>query len=468
MPVLIRGGEILGTGRTDLRLDAGRIVEIGRNLDASTGDDIVEANGGAVIPGLHDHHVHLRAQAAAADSVPAGPPDTATAEALGDRLRSAAATRGPEQWVRAVGYHQSVAGDLDRWSLDRLLLSHPVRIQHRSGAEWIVNSAGVEALGIDDDGPPGVERLADGQPTGRIWRQDDWLATRIANPPPDFGSISRRAGSLGITGLTDATPDRTAGDLEALAELSESGVIRQRLHLMAPVGVCTPDTRSVTRGPVKVLLDDTTLPTLDQLTARIRDAHSAGRSVAVHCVTRVQAVLTVAALGEAGSRAGDRIEHGAVLGADLLPIVRQLGVTVVTQPGFVLTRGDQYLTDVDPTDLGDLWRLASLLSAGVAVAGSTDAPFGSSDPWAAIRAATTRRTAGGQLLGPDEGITGIEGLELFLGSADRPALPRRVEVGAVADLCVLAEPPDTLLAGHQDPVVLATIVDGSVIHRAET
>jgi predicted amidohydrolase YtcJ len=468
MPVLIRGGEISGVGRADLRLDAGRIMGIGPNLDANTGDDIIEAHGGAVIPGLHDHHLHLRSQAAAADSVPGGPPDTANAAALGDRLGSAAATRAPDQWVRAVGYHQSVAGDLDRWSLDRLLPSHPVRVQHRSGAEWIVNSAGLEALGIDDDAPPGIERGANGQPTGRIWREDAWLATRITNPPPDFGSISRRAASRGITGFTDATPDQEQRDLDALAELTETGVIRQRLHLMAPVGVGAPDTRLVTRGPVKVLLDDITLPTLDQLTRRIRDAHSAGRSVAVHCVTRVQAVLTAAALGETGSRAGDRIEHGAVLGADLLPTLRQLGITVVTQPGFVLTRGDEYLTDVDPTDLGDLWRLSSLVSAGVVVAGSTDAPFGSSDPWAAIRAAATRRTAAGQLLGPDERVSAFQGLELFLGSADRPALPRRVAVGAVADLCVLAEPLDTLLADDKDPVVLATIVDDTVIHRAKS
>ncbi|HWE70272.1 MAG TPA: amidohydrolase family protein [Acidimicrobiales bacterium] len=467
MPVLIRGGEIPGTGRADVRLEGGRIVEIGPHLGTSAGNDLIEAHGGAVIPGLHDHHLHLRAQAAATDSAPAGPPDTATAEALGDRLRSAAATRAPDRWVRAVGYHQSVAGDLDRWSLDRLLSSHPVRVQHRSGAEWIVNSAGLAALRIDDDAPPGVERGPDGQPTGRIWRQDDWLATRIANPPPDFGSVSRRAASLGITGFTDATPDREARDLEGLAELSDAGVIRQRLHLMAPVGVDAPDSKLVTRGPVKVLLDDTALPTLDQLTARIRDAHFAGRSIAVHCVTRVQAVLTVAALGETGSGAGDRIEHGSVLGADLLPVLRQLGVTVVTQPGFVFTRGDEYLTDVDPADLHDLWRLSSLVSAGVAVAGSTDAPFGSFNPWVAIRATTTRRTATGQWLGPDERITGIQGLALFLGSADRPALPRRVEVGAVADVCVLTEPLDTVLAGHEDPVVVATIVDGSVIHRRE-
>ena len=440
---------------------------MGPALEAKRNDEVIETRGGSVIPGLHDHHLHLRALAAAVNSVPAGPPDTTSPEKLAERLTTAAAAGGPGAWVRAVGYHGSVAGDLDRGTLDQLLSSHPVRVQHRSGSEWIVNSAGLEAMGIGDDAPSGVERDADGRPTGRIWREDAWLATRIASRPPDFGLISRQAASQGITGFTDATPDQKHADLETLAELSESGIIRQRLHLMAPEGVGPAPTRLVTRGPVKLLLDDTTLPTLDQLTARIRAAHDADRSIAIHCVTRVQGVLSVSALTEAGSRPGDRIEHGSVLAADLLPSLRQLGITVVTQPGFVLTRGDEYLAEVDPGDLGDLWRLASLMAAGVAVAASTDAPFGSPEPWAAIRAAATRRTATGRPLGPAEAVTARQALDLFLGWADRPGQPRRVEVGAVADLCVLAEPLDASLTGNQDPVVLATIVDGAVIHRAD-
>jgi predicted amidohydrolase YtcJ len=473
MTILIRRGEIPGIGLADVRLDGGLVTEIGPSLDPAGGDDLIDADGGAVIPGLHDHHLHLRALAAAVDSVQSGPPDTTSPGQLAHRLTAAAASRAKGAWVRAVGYHQSVAGDLDRWTLDRMLSSHPVRVQHRSGAEWIVNSAGLAALGVADplspadDAPPGIERDADGRPTGRIWREDPWLATRIASQPPDFGSTSRQAASYGITGFTDATPDRQAGDWEAMAELSASGVIRQRLHLMAPLAGCPTAAPLVTRGPLKVLLDDTTLPTLDQLMERIRTAHQEGRTVAIHCVTRVQAVVSVTALTEAGSRHGDRIEHGSVLGTDLLPALRRLGVTVVTQPGFVLTRGDQYLADIDPADQGDLWRLSSLVSAGISVAGSTDAPFGSADPWGAIRAATTRRTATGRLLGPAEQVTAAEALELFLGRADRPAGLRRVEVGAVADLCVLAEPLETALVGDEDPTVLATIVDGAVIHRAE-
>ena len=48
------------------------------------------------------------------------------------------------------------------------------------------------------------------------------------------------------------------------------------------------------------MLDDETLPSLDSLADSMRGAHAAGRPVAVHCVTRVQLVLTLAALDAAG------------------------------------------------------------------------------------------------------------------------------------------------------------------------
>ena len=92
----------------------------------------------------------------------------------------------------------------------------------------------------------------------------------------------------------------------------------------------------------------------------------------VHCVTAAQLVVTLAALRAAGSRAGDRIEHAAVVPDDCLADLADLGVTVVTQPNFVAERGDQYLDDVPADEHHQLWRVASLLEAGVPVALSTD------------------------------------------------------------------------------------------------
>ncbi|MET0325948.1 MAG: amidohydrolase family protein, partial [Ilumatobacteraceae bacterium] len=140
-----------------------------------------------------------------------------------------------------------------------------------------------------------------------------------------------------------------------------------------------------------------------------------------------------------------------------------------TQPSFVAARGDQYLTDVDPDDRPHLWRCGTLLDAGIGVSAGTDAPFGDASPWRAIAAARDRRTPSGVVLGPADRITAERALAMFLTPLDDPAgLPRRVQVGAPADLCLLTTPLPEALAAAGDPaaaLVAATIHAGAVVHR---
>src|SRR5207245_3168952 len=127
------------------------------------------------------------------------------------------------------------------------------------------------------------------------------------------------------------------------------------------------------------------LPPLDQVVDWIGRAHAADRPVAVHCVTREAVVLAVAAWHDAGAVAGDRIEHASITPVELIAELAALGIAVVTQPAFVSARGDAYLRDVEPVDVPDLYRCASLRAGGVEVGGSTDAPYGPADPWVAVR-----------------------------------------------------------------------------------
>jgi predicted amidohydrolase YtcJ len=441
--------------RSDVRLAGGLIAECGPALRPDPGEEVMEANGGVLLPGLHDHHVHLRALAAAAASVSAGPPRVRNGAELAARLRAADADLPPGAWLRAVGYHESVAGSLDRDALDRLLPHRPVRVQHRTGALWTVNSLAAGKLGLDRCALAGVERDDAGRPTGRLWRMDRWLAARVPGLAADLGAVSRKAASLGITGFTDATPGLTAHDLASLAE----SPITQRLCCMAPPGVHPPET--VTTGPVKILLDDMTLPSLDELAGQIRGAHAAGRPVAVHCVTRVQLVLTLAALDLAGRRPGDRIEHGAVIGSDSLPGLH--GLTVVTQPHFVAERGEQYATDVPPEDRPDLWRLRSLIEAGVSVAAGSDAPFGSEDPWRVMRAAVRRAAP----FRPDESVSPARALALFLGEPAAPAAQRQVAPGQPADLTLLRAGPREMLLTLSRDLVAATFIGGEFAYARD-
>src|SRR6202020_2472743 len=176
----------------DVRITAGRISECEPDLRPAAGGSEIDAAGCALLPGLHDHHVHLRALAAAQASVQVGPEWARSAAELSARLRTADAAAPPGAWLRCVGYHESVGGPLDRWALCPLLAeqarpARPVRLQHRTGALWVVNSAGLAALGLDADGEgggdggsaglAGGERDADGRATGRLWR--------MGHPPAD-------------------------------------------------------------------------------------------------------------------------------------------------------------------------------------------------------------------------------------------------------------------------------------------
>jgi predicted amidohydrolase YtcJ len=456
--VVVRGGAVEAIGPTGSIATSPTIRTSG-----TSGTRVLDGRGGALIPGLHDHHIHLFATAALDRSVRCGPPHVRTRDQLAAALRAAPG----DGWIRGVGYHERVAGDLDRDALDRLVGDRPARIQHRSGAQWVLSSAGCRAVGLDagaGDRPPDAEVDDRGRATGRLRRLDAWLRDRTpSEPTPDVAALSRRLAGFGVTGLTDATPIETVDELRALAG---AGVV-QHLQLTgspALADAAFPD--GVARGPVKVVLGDHDLPPFDDVVAGFTRAHAAGRPVAVHCVTRVALVLAMAALQTTGSRPGDRIEHASVAPLELLGDLVELGLTVITPPAFVAERGDDYLADVDPADVADLYRCASLLEGGVPVAGSTDAPYADPDPWRSIAAAIDRTTPDGVVLGAGEALTPRAALDLFLTPLDDPGgPPRRVAVGAPADLVLLAAPLDIALREPASDLVTATILGGEVVVR---
>ena len=481
MASVVRGDLLLHDVEVDgLRVDVTvstaerRIANIAPVTRRQRGLDVVDAGGGALLPGLHDHHLHLLAMAAARASVPLGPPDVLDRSGLVASLRAALDATATSQWVRCVGYHESVAGNLDTATLDRLVpTDRPVRIQHRSGACWILNGAALEALAVRGalgpgaTAPDGIERATDGQPTGRLFGLDDWLGDRVPRRALDLAAVGRELASLGITGVTDATPTDRADDVEVLADAVTDG-LAVRVVLTGGPALPHDAAPGLARGPVKLVTSDHALPAIDALADDIRAARRLGRTVAIHCVTLVGLLVAFAAWDEAGGTLpGDRVEHGAVIPPGLVAELAERGLTLVTQPRFVHARGDAYLADVDPPDHDDLWRCGTLRAAGVAVAGSSDAPFGPADPWAAMQTAVGRTTSGGRSFGPGEAVDASTALGLYLAPLEHPgAGPRRVVVGATADLCLLDRPLAAALADLDARAVSLTMAGGRIVHRA--
>jgi predicted amidohydrolase YtcJ len=442
--VLLRDAEVVDVGVVDVLLRDGVVVTVGRSAEGAA-DETVDCGRAALLPGLHDHHIHLLATAAAARSVPCGPPAVRNL----DELRAAMLSAAPDAdgWIRGVGYDDSVAGGIDAAVLDALRPDVPVRVQHRSGALWVLNSLGLDAVAVGGADIAGVERNGSGQPTGRLWRLDGWLRERLGPAEAvDLAGLSQRLASFGITGVTDATPDLTPSPEKALRS---AGLAQRVTSLGDPDG----------DAPFKIVVADHALPSWDELAERIQAVRP--RAVAVHAVTRAALVLVLSVLDQLGPTVDDRIEHAAVAPPDLAAWMGRLGLAVVTQPSFVHLRGDDYLKRVDREDLPHLWPHRSLLDAGVRVACSSDAPYGDPDPWASIAAATRRLTRSGRAVAARQAVTGRQALDGYLGPAERPGgAPRAVARGAPADLVLLDRPLGPALADPTAVTVRATWIGG--------
>ena len=112
MNILIKGGHIVNEGRTfdgNIVIEDGNIIEITRHQPEASSDEIIDASGCYVLPGVIDDHVHFRepgltekadieseSRAAAAGGVtsffdmPNCVPQTTTPEALDEKFRLAA------------------------------------------------------------------------------------------------------------------------------------------------------------------------------------------------------------------------------------------------------------------------------------------------------------------------------------------------------------------------------------------
>ncbi|MTD53781.1 amidohydrolase family protein [Amycolatopsis pithecellobii] len=389
---LIRNA-LLDGHRTDCRITGTTITALGDSLEPREDETVLDAHGATLLPGLADHHLHLFATAAAAASLNL---DGATTLPPPDP--------GTTGWVRAIG----AGTELRRTDLDAAWPHRPARVQHRSGALWTLNTAAVDLLsaGLSPD-----ERR-----TGQLWRADTRLRALLDNAGAraavDLAALGCRLASYGITHVTDATPDLDAAALQTL-----SAGIPQHLLSLSAAGT----------GPRKIVLPDHQYPHPDDLARRIDASHATGRPVAVHVVSSATLAIAIAALDTVGVLPGDRIEHAAVCDNSAADRLAELGIVVVTQPSVYARHAATFERDSDPTDRPWLWRYEELLSRGVRVIASSDAPYGDPNPWFTIRYASQREPS----------LTPVTVLGSYLTEPTDPAgPPRTITVGAPADLCL--------------------------------
>jgi predicted amidohydrolase YtcJ len=500
---------------------------------AAPGAQVARLDGATVVPGLIDAHCHVADVgylAAGADCSQPAAPDIPAIQA---RLREAGGRTPEGSWVTGSGYveYQLREGrHPTRDDLDQAVPDRPAVLYHTSLHACVLNSAALRAAGFADTqpDPPGgtFGRDRAGRLDGVVFEgpmfailernlRDDITRMTAAERARLMERAGQHLASLGITAACDA--DLRRDTFAAFAEADQAGALHQRIYglvvhdqvdWLLSEGLQGRHSGRLATEAVKIWADGGmssrtaaihgTYPvpphgsgilffTRDELTAMIREFDARGFQVAVHAqgdraietvldaYTRVLAGPGLAGPGLGPSGPGrnprrHRIEHAGAMYPPLAARAADLGIVIVSQPGFLSTLGDGFAAAF-PGHGDQLYAFGSWRRAGLTVAGSSDAPVISAAPLLGLRDAVIRRTEGGQVLGPGERLTARDALALYTTKA-AAAMHRDGEIGSLepgklADFVVLAGNP--LTTGPEriaDIPVLATVVDGTPTYQS--
>lgn len=462
----------LGHGRHRARallVRGRRVVWVGDDPDqAPPHATRIDMAGCTVGPGFVDAHVHLTTTGLMLNGIDLR--DTTSVDELLRLVRTtAAATPGRVVWGQGWDTH------LDRLPTPDELMDaadgRTVVLSRIDGHSAVVDRHTLSSAPLAR--APGIERDADGEPTGLLKLEANKIARRWAVGAMSDAELSdardrvaRHAASLGIVSVHEMNgPDLFgAEDFDAwhggtwplevvgywsgmdIAFVAERdlGRIGGDLYLDGSLGahtaaLCEPYADRDHRGHLE--LDDETLTRL------LTDATTRGIQVGVHAVgddairqiVRCWKAVDLSLPGHmegAVRRLNHRVEHAEALPPDLFDDIAALGLVLSVQPAFERQwGGDEGLYQRRLGARRAAWThpLRGLADRGIALAFGSDASVTPMDPWGTVHAAQHRRR-------PEHAVTRLEAVSAHtLGGRTAARQERSVgplRAGMRADLAV--------------------------------
>jgi predicted amidohydrolase YtcJ len=524
--MLLTNGRIYMLDAADAVVDtlvvrAGRIAFAGGRGDVNpaTGEETIDLGGRAVLPGLvdaHGHLMHLARGRLLFDARGLGS-EAEVARRVGER----AATRPRGEWIGGRHWDQNLWPGRQfptRASLDRAAPDHPVSLVRIDGHATWANSAALAAAGIDrgTPDPPGgvVVRDPGGEPTGLLIDTAQRLVQR-AEPHPSDAQFDRAVRecigdclAAGLTGIHEMGAELYA--LDSYRRLIDRGDFPFRNYVAVAARSASTWDHYRQRGPervgdgrlaigaVKLLADgalgsrgaalhdaycddpgNTGLVLLpgEEIEQFTLEAGALGFQVCVHAIGDRANTLVLDAFERALVRAPRadhrlRVEHAQILTERDIPRFRRLGVLPSMQATHCTSDMPWAGERLGPERLRGAYAWRSLLSTGVVIAGGSDFPVESPNPFHGIHAAVTRRPRRGEDPGwqPEQRMTRAEAVRSFTSwnafASRQEAELGSLEPGKHADLVVLSDDiftcPDDQIPDLR-PVL--TLLGGEVVFR---
>lgn len=463
------------------------------------GTRVVNLEGGTLLPGFTDAHLHLLRYGLFRTQVDLGG-CRSLAEVLA-RLQAAAARQPAGTWILGHSWLH------DQWpegrmpnaaDLDAVAPDHPVLLARGCLHIAVANSRALAAAGVGPGTPDPaggqIDRLPGGGPTGVLREQAIGLVQAVVpqpTPAQQEEALRLAAAELVRLGITQVQTDdmRDTGGPEGAVNLYRRVTGPDQVPLRVTLVIAyeyLQEIRLLGMGPrwgdewlrtghVKLFADGslggrtaalaapyaddpTALGMLihspEELAARVSMIHRLGLQAGVHAIgdAAMEALLNAVAAAQAanpelqGRR--HRAIHCQITNPRQIRRLKELGMVADIQPVFLHTDGHFYIERVGPDRAATAYAWASMAREGVAACAGSDAPVEHPNPLLGLHAAVTRRDRKGyppEGWYPGERLTVGQALELYTRGAAYATFEEHLRgdltPGKAADLVVLDRDP---------------------------
>ncbi len=514
--VLVRAGQIEAVGSSE-------------DLVSRIDDDtvVVDLRGRALMPGFIDAHGHFPGSGQTVFSVDLNSPPIGRVTDMEGLLGSlsAFAMQRRDGWVVGHGYDDTLLAEKrhpTRDDLDRISTSRPVAIVHVSGHLAVVNTVGLDILGIDESTPDPLGGVivrdplsADGRrPNGvleetaarAVWEYTldlgvmDGLrmTTQAAAEYLSVGVTTASAGGmptsvaklLGLLSRLNQFPQRVA--LFPLFEEVGEALLSEELTLdaFAAGKVSVPRVKIIADGSIQGYTGYLSEPYYspfkgdplyrgypsvprEELLRQVSGLYEKRIQVAIHCngdasIDDGLDAIEAAMKAHPWPDARPLIIHAQMTRLDQIERMAALGVTPSFFSAHTYYWGDRHAAIfMGPGRAANMSPARWALEAGVRFSSHLDTPVTPMLPLQAVWSQISRESTAGVVIGPEQRIDRTSALRaVTIDAAWQVFMDDKIgsiEPGKRADLVVLSDNP--LTAGDVRSIkVDRTVIDGATVY----
>ncbi|MBI2379882.1 MAG: amidohydrolase [Gammaproteobacteria bacterium] len=421
----------------------GKVAAIGSAAELkprAAGAKRLAGGGRVLLPGLIDAHGHVMGLGFMKRQLDLS--GTASLAEAQQALAAYAKAHAGDRWLQGRGWNQ-VIWKLGRFpttaELDGIVADKPVWLRRVDGHAGWANGAALKLAGITEKTPDPaggrIERDTQGRPSGVLVDAAMDLVEKIIPAPGPaeqeaaLDAALKEMASLGLTSVHDAGID--APTFELYRRYAQAGRLSARLYAM--IGGVDRDFERISRAglvdgdflmvrSVKLYSDGALgsrgaallAPYSDApgqsgllfadakaMSAQIGKALAKGYQVNVHAIgDRGNRVVldgfAAAFAAQGGQDRRNRIEHAQVVAPEDIPRFKALGLIASMQPTHATSDMNMAEARVGAERMRGAYAWQHFLKQGTPIAGGSDFPVESANPFYGLHAAVTRQDHGGQ------------------------------------------------------------------------